>query len=224
VQSEPQVCFGLRRLRAQPHAEFLCESRRLEEALRLRSYSLRKLRHPIGGLRRIVANPFQTGIEQKVGIPSRTLQAQAAGESAREVPIRIPKVADPAVREVGRLCFGRLPGVIRKDRDPDYYSLQSVVLELLEQTADNPLSVLAHRSGWRDEGHSARDIPVSASARYYRFEVSRPPSELDAACFLLPGYGNDLAVIKGDIAWKVESESRVHNARNFHPFDHLALS
>jgi len=97
VQSEPQVRFGLHRLRAQPHPEFLCESRRLEEAVRFRSDSLRKLRHPIGGLRRNVANPFGTGIEQEVDIPSRTLQAQRAGESACEVPIRIPKVADPAV-------------------------------------------------------------------------------------------------------------------------------
>jgi hypothetical protein len=66
VQSEPQVCFGLRWLRAQPHPEFLRESRRLEEVLWFHSGSLRKLRHPIGGLRRIVANPFQTGIEQEV--------------------------------------------------------------------------------------------------------------------------------------------------------------
>lgn len=132
VQTESQVCFGLNPLRAQPPPEFLCESRRLEEALRFRSGSLRKLRHPIGGLRRIVANPFRTGIEQEVDIPGRTLQAQGASESARKVPIRIPKVADPAVCEVGRLRFGCLLGVRRKDRDPNHHSSQSIVLELLE--------------------------------------------------------------------------------------------
>jgi len=122
VQTERQVCFGLHPLRVQPHPEFLCESRRLEEALRFRSDSLGKLRHPIGGLRRIVANPFRTGSEQEVDIPSRTLQAQGAGESVREVPIRIPNVADPAVCEVGCLRFRCLLGVFRKDRDPDYHS------------------------------------------------------------------------------------------------------
>ena len=115
VQSEPQVCFRLRWLRAQPHPKFLCKSCRLEEALRLRSDSLRKLRHPIGGLRRIVANPFQTGIEQEVDIPSRTLQTQGAGESGCEVPIRIPIVAirlsvksDASASAVCRESFGRI--------------------------------------------------------------------------------------------------------------------
>jgi hypothetical protein len=122
VKTEGQVCLGLRSRPIQPHPDFLCESRRLEETLRFRSDSLGKLRHPIGGLRSVIANPFRTGIEQEIDIPSRTLQPQGASESAREVSICVPNVADSDVCEVGCLRFGRLLGVVRKDRDPDHQS------------------------------------------------------------------------------------------------------
>jgi len=38
----------------------------------------------------------------------------------------------------------------------------------------------------------------------------------------LVGYGNYLAVLKGDIAWKLEPQLCVHNAGSFHAFNHFA--
>ncbi len=126
--------------------KFLRESRRVQDEVSVRARRRWKLVHPERGLGRFVIIPGHSRRIEKIEIPGRGLQSKRLREQVADLTLGVP---DMDHREALEGCgFGASPreAIVSHHREPDSKALQIVSLELLDQFADNTLSVDAHRS------------------------------------------------------------------------------
>jgi hypothetical protein len=156
VQPQAQVRGPGQSAISEQGRERLCKPGRVQELLRVGMGRRGKLMHPGTGLGRLLSLPRDSGRVEQVDVPRDPLQAERAGEELASSPTRIPGVLDAIAREsrcplLGGLCVVRL-----QHGKPETEAPERIGLDLLEQPADNTLSVLARRSGGREDHHHPR--------------------------------------------------------------------
>ena len=103
--------------------------------------------HPESRLGRLISFPCDPWGVEKIHIPRLGTEIQHLGVELATLKLRVPGMRYRKLFKRRRFPAGRLKTVPRHDRQPDGKAFEVFDVELLEKSADNTLSVLAHRSG-----------------------------------------------------------------------------